>query len=85
MYLSCYYFMLIIMTKILDDGGRIRETQGKGTKSRRAEWLDIFICREADYLKKKLLFRSVNDSVLHNLSVLLGRILVSGVPLTLKT
>jgi len=39
----------------LDDGGRILETQGKGTTSRRMEsctW-DIWTCREADHLKKK--------------------------------
>src|SRR6218665_3910331 len=37
----------------LDDGGRIRKTQGKGTTSRRVEPLDIWTCREADDLKKK--------------------------------
>jgi len=37
----------------LDNGGRIRETQRKGTASRRVESLDIWTCREADYLKKK--------------------------------
>jgi len=37
----------------LDDGGRILETQGKGTTSRRMESLDIWTCREADHLKKK--------------------------------
>src|SRR6218665_2206256 len=37
----------------LDDGGRIRETQGKSTTSRRVESLDIWTCREADRLKKR--------------------------------
>jgi len=38
----------------MDDGGGIRETQEKGTTSRRVESLDIWTCRgEADDLKKK--------------------------------
>ena len=37
----------------LDDGGRIRETQGKGTTLRRVESLDIWTCREAYHLKRK--------------------------------
>ena len=34
-------------------GGRIQETQGKGTTSKRVELLDIWACKEADDLKKK--------------------------------
>src|SRR6218665_2479858 len=38
----------------LDDGGRILETQGKGTTSRRVESLDIWTCRDADHPNKKI-------------------------------
>ena len=39
--------------KLMDRMMGIRETQGKGTTSRSVESLDIWTCREADYLKKK--------------------------------
>ena len=44
----------------LDDGGRILETQGKGTTSRR---VDIWTCREEDHLKKERIIR-VSEVVL---------------------
>ena len=37
----------------LDYGGRIQETQGKGTTSGRVESLDIWTCREVDDLKEE--------------------------------
>jgi len=40
---------------MVDDGGRILETQGKSTTSSRVESLDIWTCWEADHLKKRRL------------------------------
>ena len=48
----------------LDDGGRILETQRKGTASRRMESLDIRTCLEADYLKKKIFHIAIADPYL---------------------